>query len=73
MFDWVLNKSQQFVNEYMLKASIKILSSFYLYEKKLFSIRLIICDDLHDLIPFVQFKKREKHPWWSVTFSKVAG
>ena len=30
------------------------------------------CDALHDLVPFVQFKKREKHPWRSVTFSKVA-
>ena len=28
---------------------------------------------LHDLVPFVQFKKREKHSWRSVTFSKVAG
>ena len=32
-----------------------------------------ICDALHDLVPFVQFKTREKHPWRSVTFSKVAG
>ena len=32
-----------------------------------------ICDTLRDLIPFLQFKKREKHPWRSVTFSKVAG
>ena len=32
-----------------------------------------ICDVLRDLVPFVQFKKREKHPWRSVTFSKVAG
>ena len=30
-------------------------------------------DVLHDLVPFIQFKKREKHPWRSVTFSKVAG
>ena len=22
-----------------------------------------ICDVLHNLVPFVQFKKREKHPW----------
>ena len=29
------------------------------------------CDALRDLVPFVQFKKREKHPWRSVTFSKV--
>ena len=32
-----------------------------------------ICDALRDLVPFVQFKKREKHPWRSVNFSKVAG
>ena len=32
-----------------------------------------IYDALHDLVPSVQFKKREKHPWKSVTFSKVAG
>ena len=25
------------------------------------------------MVPFVQFKKRGKHPWRSVTFSKVAG
>ena len=31
------------------------------------------CDALSDLVPFVQFKKREKHPWKSVNFSKVAG
>ena len=34
---------------------------------------VIICDNLHDLVPFVQFKKREKRPWKSVTFSKAAG
>ena len=32
-----------------------------------------ICDVLHDWVPFVQFKKREKQQWWSVTFSRVAG
>ena len=32
-----------------------------------------ICDALRNLILFVQFKKREKHPWRSVNFSKVAG
>ena len=32
-----------------------------------------ISDALRDLVPFVQFKKREKHPWKSVNFSKVAG
>ena len=32
-----------------------------------------ICDALRDMVPFVKFKKREKHPWKSATFSKVAG
>ena len=32
-----------------------------------------LCDALRDLVPFLQFKKREKHLWRSVTFSKVAG
>ena len=26
---------------------------------------------LRDLVPFVQFKKREKHPWKRVNFSKL--
>ena len=28
---------------------------------------------LRDLVSLVQFKKREKHPWRSATFSKIAG
>ena len=32
-----------------------------------------ICDALRVLVQSVQFKKREKHPWRSVIFSKVAG
>ena len=32
-----------------------------------------ICGALRDLVPCAQFKKREKHPWRSVNFSKVAG
>ena len=28
------------------------------------------CDVFCDLVPFVQFKKREKHSWKSVTFGK---
>ena len=31
------------------------------------------CVPLRNLVPFEQFQKREKHPWRSVTFSKVAG
>ena len=28
-------------------------------------------DALRNLVPFVQFKKREKHPWGSVNFSEA--
>ena len=40
---------------------------------KLGFVKAKICGALYDLVPCVQFKKREKHPWRSVTFSKVAG
>ena len=33
---------------------------------------LYYCGALRDLVPFVQFKKREKHTRKSVTVSKVA-
>ena len=36
---------------------------------KTFCLEIIHCDALLGYIPFVQFKKREKHPWMSVTFS----
>ena len=32
-----------------------------------------VCHVLRDLVQFIQFKKREKHQWKSITFSKVAG
>ena len=57
--------------------------SFYIYENfayKTFEMllingntQLVYSDAFHDLVPFVQFKKREKHSWRSVTFSKDAG
>ena len=33
---------------------------------------MAIFDALRNLIPLIQFKKREKHPCRIVTFSKVA-
>ena len=33
----------------------------------------IICDALRELVPFAQFKKREKYPYRNFTFSKVKG
>ena len=37
------------------------------------NLQINICGALRDLVPFVQFKERKKHPWRSVNFSKVAG
>ena len=54
--------SPKFNNRLIIRPNLFILSTSY-----------TICDALRDLIPFVQFKKREKHPWRSVNFSKVAG
>ena len=33
---------------------------------------MFTCDSPRNLVPFVQFKKREKHPWRRDTFSKVS-
>ena len=35
--------------------------------------KILNSDALGDLVLFAQFKKRGKHPWRIVTFSKVAG
>ena len=35
--------------------------------------QVLIYDALRNLVPLLQAKKREKHPWRSVNFSKVAG
>ena len=32
---------------------------------------MCICDALSELVTFVQFKKREKHPWRRATLLKV--
>ena len=36
-------------------------------------VHFLICDALRDLVPFVQLKKREKHPQRSVNLNKAAG
>ena len=35
------------------------------------SIVYMICGALSDLVPFVQFKKYENHPWRSINFTKI--
>ena len=42
-------------------------------EKAEWKLRALICDALHDLVPFVQCKNLKKHPWRSVIFGKVVG
>ena len=50
-----------------LKELSKVLIKVFIFSLK------CKCDALRDLVPFLQFQKRKKHPWRSVTFSKVAG
>ena len=52
---------------FFLKFSFSFLFIFLINET------IHICDALRNLVPFVQFKKHEKHPWKSANFSKVAG
>ena len=64
------NFKNSFKAEYSHSLSIKINS------KKIYVLKLciswktsgIIVIALRDLVTFTQFKKREKHPWWSITF-----
>ena len=49
------------------------LGTKYVVKLKRLNRLVIIYDALRNWVSFVQFKKREKHPWMSVTFSKVAG
>ena len=37
-----------------------------------YTLWLNICLFLHDLVPFLQLKKRQKHPWSSVKWLKPA-
>ena len=51
----------------------KIFLSKQKSQQIIYQIERAIYGALRDLVPFVQFKKCEKHPWRSVNFSKVAG
>ena len=56
------------------KASVTMLScKFSETSQNIFFSKTQISVALHDLEPFVQFKKCEKHSWRSVTFRKVTG
>ena len=60
---------QYFLELSVLYIPVRFLGSY----KCSLVVRFPICDALGDLVPFAQLKKREKHPWRSVTFGKVVG
>ena len=64
---WYVHVRKQFLRKYCVRAEWMIQRDYRTW------LLHTNCDALRDLVPFVQFKKREKHPWRSVTFSKVAG
>ena len=50
-----------------------VLGFFFLGIDFLEAEEIYVIDALRNLVPFLQFRKREKHPWRSVTFRKIAG
>ena len=59
-----------FLNIQICFQEILYIKSFKNFHSEI--IRIIsIWDPLCDLVPLVQFKKREKHPWRNLSFSKV--
>ena len=53
----------------MLRSSV---NDYFLHIFVILEHAVFICDVLRDFLRFIQHKKREKHLWRSVTFSKVA-
>ena len=56
-------------NSFLFSFSFSLLCLFYFFSFLFLNFTMAPLDHY----TFVQFKKREKHPWRSVTFSKVAG
>ena len=61
---------QRFLNVFR---NVDVKCEFLNAELNLRKLFVNIFDALHDLVPFVPFKKREKHPWRSVTYNKILG
>ena len=63
--------------EFLITLQVKSYSVLFLFRGRqvgsICGYKNVTCDALPDLVPLVQFKKLEKHPWRIVTFSKVAG
>ena len=63
-------KGFSFTKDCLRPESVPLTLDFSLSETIMKKWKFYICDVLLDLVPFVQFKKREKHPWRSITFTK---
>ena len=58
--------------EFLLIMFFYLMTDKYAVLHRIVTVKPLWCS-LRDLVSFKQFKKREKHPWRSVTFNKVAG
>ena len=56
---------------FVVENLLSLLIIIFAKSSVIFSVKFAKCDALHNLVPFVQFKKREKYPWRSDTFNKV--
>ena len=58
--------------EFLFIMFFYLMTDKYAVLHRIVTVKPLWCS-LRDLVSFKQFKKREKHPWRSVTFNKVAG
>ena len=63
----IIEEDCKFCFQHFFSESICLIVSFHMLV-----IHKCDVDDLRDLIHYIQFKKREKHPSRSFTFSNVA-
>ena len=61
----------QLLVKILIKEITHVMESLFTFDMPVLEF-VNICDVMRNLVPFVQFKKREKLPWRSVTFSKIA-
>ena len=61
----------QLLVKILIKEIAHVMESLFTFDMPVLEF-VNICDVMRNLVPFVQFKKREKLPWRSVTFSKIA-
>ena len=69
MFSWFLRFPRSQNNEILINDfPIRMKVTKLICDGTLVKVNKLIRDGLRNLVSFVQFKKREKHPWRNVTF-----